>query len=549
MYVLKNALRSISRSKGRNILIGIIVLVISVSACVGLSIRQAANNAKEDAMEDLTVTAQISVDRTSMMQELRGSVPSEDSDSSSSGGFDKSQFATAMQNISDLTIDEMVTYADADTVSDFYYTLTVSLNGTDGFEALSTSTSTDSSEDEAATSEYSNFPGNMGGGMTDESGGGKGFEKGSMGTQGDFTAIGYSSDSAMTDFISGVCTITDGAMFEEGTSDLNCVISDELASFNDIAVGDTITIANPNDEEETYDLTVVGIYNNSQSTVASSNMMGGFSTSTDPANQIYLSYTALKSITTSSSDNATVTTDENTGRESTTALPEQVAGTYVFADVDDYQQFTEDVYDMGLSEDYTVSSEDVTTYEQSILPLENLSQMAIYFLFVVLGIGAIVLVVLNIFSVRERKYEVGVLTAIGMKKTKVSLQFMFETLFVTVIALLLGGIIGAVSSVPVTNSLLESQIEAESTQTEEQSSAFGRDTSRGMPGGGMSMTRGSSDIATPTVTYVSEVTSATDLTVFIQLLGIGILLTVVASAASIIFIMRYDPLKILSNRD
>lgn len=38
MYILKNALKSISRSKGRNVLIGIIVLVISVAACIGLSI-------------------------------------------------------------------------------------------------------------------------------------------------------------------------------------------------------------------------------------------------------------------------------------------------------------------------------------------------------------------------------------------------------------------------------------------------------------------------------------------------------------------------------
>ena len=67
MYIIKNALRSISRSKGRNVLIGIIVLVLALSACIGLSIREAAANAKESALEDLSVTAQISVDRSSFM--------------------------------------------------------------------------------------------------------------------------------------------------------------------------------------------------------------------------------------------------------------------------------------------------------------------------------------------------------------------------------------------------------------------------------------------------------------------------------------------------
>ena len=74
MYVIKNAWKSISRSKGRNILIGIIVFVISVSACLGLSIREAANKAKEDALSNLTITAQISVDRTSMMSDMKNSM-------------------------------------------------------------------------------------------------------------------------------------------------------------------------------------------------------------------------------------------------------------------------------------------------------------------------------------------------------------------------------------------------------------------------------------------------------------------------------------------
>lgn len=55
--------------------------------------------------------------------------------------------------------------------------------------------------------------------------------------------------------------------------------------------------------------------------------------------------------------------------------------------------------------------------------------------------------------------------------------------------------------------------------------------------------------ATAAVDYISNVTSATDFTVLMQLLGIGIVLTLVASAVSIIFITRYEPLRILSNRD
>lgn len=59
MYIIKNALRSIGRAKMRNVLIGVIVLVIAVSSCVALSIREAASSTKEKHLEDLEITAQI----------------------------------------------------------------------------------------------------------------------------------------------------------------------------------------------------------------------------------------------------------------------------------------------------------------------------------------------------------------------------------------------------------------------------------------------------------------------------------------------------------
>ena len=105
MYILKNALKSISRSKGRNILIGVIVLVIAISSCIGLSIRQAAESTKEETLADLSVTANISFDRASAMDRAAGE-PGEQ-------GFDRSQFNKMMDNSSALTIDEYMTYAEA----------------------------------------------------------------------------------------------------------------------------------------------------------------------------------------------------------------------------------------------------------------------------------------------------------------------------------------------------------------------------------------------------------------------------------------------------
>ncbi|MCD7713213.1 MAG: ABC transporter permease [Firmicutes bacterium] len=569
MYIIKNAFLTLSRSKGRTILIGIIVLVIATACCVGLSIRQAAETAKEETLSGISITASISVDRTSMMSSIASSGSMED------GSFDRDAFSSALSSVSSLTAEELETYAELDSVSSFYYTVSVSFNGGD-VDPIGGSSDDDedeeTDEDAGEESDFTDIPdgmGNMRGSM--------GFEIGTMGTEGDFTVIGYSSDEAMTSFVDGTSIIissdTDedseydesyyGAMFEEGTEELTCVISYELAVYNSLSVGDTITLANPNDEDETYTLTIVGIYINSQSTVTDSSVISGFSSSTDSSNRIYMSAAAPEAILAESEENATVETDEDTGTETTTALPSQVSGTYVFASVDDYETFCEEVYEAGLSEDYTVSSSDLSSYESSLLPLENLSTMALYFLIVVIAIGAIVLIVLNIFSVRERKYEVGVLTAIGMKKSRVSMQFMCETLIITVAAVVIGGLIGAVSSVPITNSLLASQIESQSATSEQQTANFGREMGGSMGEVGDKPSdvgdidaeertgfAGAIDsFSSATTSYVSEVSSATNLTVLVQLLLIAVLLTLIASAASVIFIMRYDSLKILANRD
>lgn len=556
MYILKNAWRSICRGKGRAILIALIVFVVAFAACIGLSIRQAAESAKTQGLESLTITAQITMDRSALMNNA-----SEDG-----GGFDRDAFKENFSGMQQLSAEELQTYAAAESVSGFYYTATVSMDGNDAIEAVESTVSApggDSSGGDSsagASGSMGGFPGMDG----EENGKGGGRFSGGMGTQGDFTLIGYSSYDAMTDFVNGTSTISDGTIFEEDSADWTCVISDELATYNSLAVGDAITLINPNNTEESYTLTISGIYTNSQSTASSGGAMMGFSAASDPANQILMSSAAVEALVAQSEAAATVTTDETTGQETTTALAKQISGTYLFGDIDAYEQFEDQAHALGLSNDYTVTSSDLTSYEQSLLPLENLSKMALWFLLVVLAIGAVILIVINIFNVRERKYEVGVLAAIGMKKGKIALQFLYESLIITVAAIVMAGAAGVVVSVPVTNLLLENQIESQSTSQTRVENAFGKsmEDMGGMPGGSRPNGGSQDGAATPEVPadgfsgmfdtsnqYVSEVTSAANLTVVVQLFLIGILLALLASAVSIIFVLRYEPMRILANRD
>ena len=559
MYIIKNAFRCIGRSKGRNILIGIIALVIAISACLGLSIRQAAESAKQSALDELTVTATISYDRSSMMKNMMGGGKGQ-----GGGSFDRDQFKDMMGSASALTLEEYQKYAEAETVQDFHYTITAYFNGSENFDPVS-----DETEDSDSSSDFDSLDGSRQGGM--EIPGGRGDKGGMMSTRntGDFTLIGYSSDNSMTAFMNGTASVVEGGtMFEEGTSDYNCVISEELAIYNDLSVGDTIVLTNPSLETETYTLTIVGLYT---STATNDISMSMFGAGQDPANQIYMSANALQSILSASEDASVTVTDENTGRESESKITGTLAATYTFTDPDSYYAFEQEVRTLGLDESYTVSSADITSFENSLTPLNTLSTMAGWFLLVILIIGGVILVVLNIFNVRERKYEVGVLTAMGMKKWKVATQFICEILVVTMIAVIVGAGIGAVSSVPVTNALLAGQVENQNNQQTQMDNNFGRPGNMGgnrgqggmqqMPGANMGgeapeIPDDASGKKNPfenmiggATNYITEVNSAMNLTVVFQMLGVGLLLTLVASLASVLFIMRYDPLKILANRD
>ena len=66
---------------------------------------------------------------------------------------------------------------------------------------------------------------------------------------------------------------------------------------------------------------------------------------------------------------------------------------------------------------------------------------------------------------------------------------------------------------------------------------------------GLEMPSDELGIIGPMQNYVSEISSAMNDAVLFQLLAIGVLLTLLASVVSMIFIMRYEPLKILANRD
>ena len=171
MLVLINAYKSITRSKGRNILVGLIVLAIAVSSSVALAIRNAAREAEAAGAGLVKITASITLDRQKLMEGLR------DSGGSPEGGpVDTAAMRELMESYRDLNLSELSAYAQSDYVDDFYYSSSISLDANGDLEAYG-----------AETSSVGSFPGGMGPGGRQSFGGL---------TMGDFTLTGYSTQTS-----------------------------------------------------------------------------------------------------------------------------------------------------------------------------------------------------------------------------------------------------------------------------------------------------------------------------------------------------------------
>lgn len=96
---------------------------------------------------------------------------------------------------------------------------------------------------------------------------------------------------------------------------------------------------------------------------------------------------------------------------------------------------------------------DVTSSEQSaqtaVAPLENIKTISLYSLIGSLIAGAVILFMTMVMIVRERRREIGVLKAIGSSNLAVTMQFVVESLVLTITSSVIGIIAGVFMSNPI----------------------------------------------------------------------------------------------------
>jgi putative ABC transport system permease protein len=99
-----------------------------------------------------------------------------------------------------------------------------------------------------------------------------------------------------------------------------------------------------------------------------------------------------------------------------------------------------------------VSAQDASS--ESLQPLENIKTISLYSLIGALIAGAVIIFLTMMMIVRERRKEIGVLKAIGASNIKVTLQFIVESLVLTLMGGVLGVIFGFIFSNPIIRALV-----------------------------------------------------------------------------------------------
>jgi putative ABC transport system permease protein len=453
MYILSNAVKNLIRNKGRNCLLGIILLVIIVATAISIMINTTSAAIINDYKARFGSEVSLDLDYEKAIK---------------AGQF--TQTEQSGKGVDEITPTQYFDFGDSKYLKEARFTASSMIN----FDKLKPVDDVDDKDLQR-----------------------RGY------------IIGSNIREVSDDFKHGARKLAEGEMYQ---NENECIISEPFAKLNKLNVGDEIGIMKNADDKPVM-LKVTGIYTDNTM------LDGGDASEFMQKNPLL-------------NRNNEILTDFDTIK---TFGAESVMAKYFLKDPDMLGAFTKELRAEGLPEFYAVST-DKAGYNAVVGPVENMKKITTTFMIVVLILGGIILLLISTLAIRERKYEIGVLRAMGMKKAKVGTGFIAEMLILTFICLVIGLAISTFSTQPIADTLLSNQIKiAEESQNAGQTVTT-MTTDPGQQNG-------------TTLKPLSELTVHLGANEVAQISLIAFLLAFVASIMGVIYITRYEPMKILSERN
>lgn len=510
MNFIKRAWLAIKAKKGRTVLLTLVTSAILIFVLAGLIIKNAADSAVKSAKSQTGSSVSLQINREYMMSQMTPPDQNSSSDTSSSSTSSTKKVSTTIP----LSLAQKI--AKKSGIASYLFTATTTVTAGDNISAISTSSSSSSSNN-----------------SSNQRGGGPQM------VTGDFTITGVNETDKVSDFSSGTSKISKGSGITSSTEDNSAVISSDLAKANNLSVGDSFTVkATVNGTETSYTLKVVGIYKSS-STATSAQLQNNAS---NPQNNIY-----------------TTISTANTMKGESDTLDSAV---FTLSNPAKMASFVKAVKKDIDTEKYSVVSSD-EIYQQMLQPLNNISAIAKNIVILVAVAGSVILTLIIILSIRERRYEIGVLMSLGEQRLKIIGQFFMELFMVTLVSLCVATVAGNYVGNLLGNQLLSSsnsqQVSQQggpdqgtrnqsnqSNQSDNSSSSRNADNKgpQGKPDGGnigsmMSMAQSSK--------AVDKLNIKLGISDLAKLGGIALLISFVSTILASIGIIRMKPKDILSS--
>lgn len=267
------------------------------------------------------------------------------------------------------------------------------------------------------------------------------------------------------------------------------IVSVELAELNDLRVGDTIRFTTPHTRTKIA-LRISGIF--SDETVARSNS-DFYAPQFNRRNDVIAGYGALDGIT--------------------DMLREYK--TFLLRDSADLEAFQQELYEKGLATNLRLRY-GTDRYNEAVEGTEEMLGIVTRFFGIVAVIGVGVVFLINALALRERKYEIGVLRAIGMSKGKIMLLLLAEMFMLALIgsavALLAGLFVNPLAVDEMKSVVLGGQLPS------------------------------------ALIAEILGLGASLSGIVVLEVLALSAVLALIAGSVTVAGIMRFDPVKILSER-
>ena len=411
MNFFKRAWLYLTAKKGKTAILILVFTAIMVFVLTGLTIRQAANQATENAKKEVGASVTLTTDREKLMKKAMTTASSDGSPVRIKETPVPLSQAEAVSKMSD--------------VKNFSFSTSASAATSTGITPVTGSDDTSSTD----TSNQKEIPGRIAnvGGETSKS---------TIAINPDFRLTGVNDLLSLPTFQDGTAKITSGrAITEKDQGTNNVVVESQLATANNLKVGSTFKLKDEDGEE--HDLKVVGIYKTTQ--VADS--MAQRMRTMNPANTIYTYYTLANSFKEGATDTSEQTVD---------------SAIYYLKDPAQMATFVTTASKKLDTDTMTLSTND-QAYQQMLTPLNNVASFATNVVLLVAAAGVIILSLIVILSIRERKFEIGVLMSLGENKARIIGQFFVELFVIMVVSVGLASVTGNFIGNAVGNQLLSQQ--------------------------------------------------------------------------------------------